>query len=117
MKNWSLLLIFLFLFLPATAGGPVADINIKAYEYFDDCSQEWQLVESVRIEQLNGRYDCVSQDCGGVENTELALNGLAVDSLYRVEVKWVNGASYDETYTVYESGSVNLWVDTPEYYY
>lgn len=110
------LVIFLLLVLPATAGGPMANINIRACEYYDEYSREWHLVDSVSIEQLSGRWESVRQDCGGVASTELSMDGLVVNSEYRVEVKWVDGASFDETYTVFEGGRVDLWIEMPECY-
>lgn len=113
MRLWPFVLL-LFLMLPATAGQPVADVKVTAYEYFDEYYRKYYPVESICIEQLNASCQCVAEELGGVTSAEAFLGGLEVDSQYRVVVTWQGGYSNEEIYTVWEPGTITLWIDTPD---
>lgn len=99
--------------MPVTAGVSVANVKVVAHEYYDEYAREWHLVDSICIRELTGTCQYVEQECGGESQFEVELNGLPVETQYMVRVCWVNGTSKEETYTVYEAGQVNLWIDLP----
>lgn len=113
MKFWLPLLLTL-LMLPVLAGKPVASVKVTAHQYYDEYERKWYLVESICIERLSDPVECLEQNCGGVEMADLTLNELELNSEYRVRVRWEGGSSMEETYTVYEPGQINLWIDLPD---
>lgn len=113
MKFWPTLLL-LFLFLPAVADEPVANIRVTAYAYYDEYEREWHQVDTICIRQIDDNCLCVEQVLGGVESAEAELAGLKMESQYVVRVTWLDGYSKEETYTVFETGNIDLWIDLPD---
>jgi hypothetical protein len=110
------MVILMTLMLPVLAGEPVANVKLVAHEYFDEYAREWHQVESLCIREITDPGDCIEQDCGGAEMAEVTLEGLKMESQYQVMVRWDNGTTMEESYTVYEPGTVHLWVDVPTNY-
>jgi hypothetical protein len=115
MRYWCLVLL-MALMLPALAGEPVANIKLIAFEYFDEVAREWYQIESISIREITGSGDYVERSFYGAEKAEATLQGLNVNSQYQVMVRWDNGTTMQESYTVYEPGNVQLWVDVPDNY-
>ena len=91
----------------------ISNVKVYAFQYFDEYSRTWHLVQHLSIHQITDEGLCVEQCSSGDEMLEAYLPNIKVGGQYVVRVKWDNGQESYNTYTAYEPGEVMLWIDYP----
>lgn len=115
MKRLALVLLVMLLAVPLVAKPrKTSNIKVYAFQYFDEYSRKWYLVEHLCVQQLTDEAICVEQSSSGEEMMEVYLSNLKIPGQYTVRVRWCNGQESNVTYTAYEAGEVLLWVDFPQ---
>ncbi len=115
LRNRTLILLLALVTATPLAANPRPTSNIKvtAFQYFDEYSRTWHLVQHLSIRQITDEGLWVEQCSSGEEMLEAVLPNVKVGGQYVVRVRWDNGQVSYNTYTAYQAGEVMLWVDYP----